>query len=179
MPTPVRTLPVALDREAFLKTLVCQLGRVLEDVVGLEQAEGLVSMVGQHIGQSILEAYRKELDGASVDRDVVADILLDLKTRIKGDFTLVSSSPRTLEYSASACPFAEEVVGHPALCMMTSNVFGTITAEVLGYARVELAKTIARGDGCCQVLVHLQMPDDDADDDGAFDAREYFGEPAL
>ena len=32
------------------------------------------------------------------------------------------------------------------MCMMTSNVFGHIAAENVGYAKVELQETIARGD---------------------------------
>ena len=32
------------------------------------------------------------------------------------------------------------------MCIMTSNVFGAIAAEHLGYAKVELQKTIPKGD---------------------------------
>ncbi len=42
------------------------------------------------------------------------------------------------------------------MCMMTSNVFGTIAAQNLGYARVDLDKTIANGDKECRVVVHLK-----------------------
>lgn len=55
--------------------------------------------------------------------------------------------------------------------MMTSNVFGLIAAENLGYAKVELAETIARGDGRCRVVVHLE-PGSGEHAPG----REYFGE---
>ena len=68
-----------------------------------------------------------------------------------------------------ACPFGELVRDRPSLCMMTSNVFGRIAAENLGYARVELRETIARGDPGCRVVVHL-VPGDEADPQ----AREYF-----
>lgn len=67
------------------------------------------------------------------------------------------------------CPFEDKVVGRPALCMMTSNVFGGIAAENLGYAKVEIQQAIARGDAECQVVVHLrQTPECDA-----ADGREY------
>ncbi len=32
------------------------------------------------------------------------------------------------------------------MCMMTSNVFGSIAAENLGYAKIELQETVATGD---------------------------------
>lgn len=43
-----------------------------------------------------------------------------------------------------ACPFGDKVIGHPALCMMTSNVFGSIAADNLGYAKVVVEEAIAR-----------------------------------
>jgi hypothetical protein len=54
--------------------------------------------------------------------------------------------------------------------MMTSNVFGAIAAENLGYAKVELQQTIARGDGGCRVVVYLRpTPESEA-----AEGREYF-----
>jgi len=73
------------------------------------------------------------------------------------------------------CPFAEKVVGRESMCMMTSNVFGTIAARNLGYARVELEETIARGDAGCRVVVHL-VPDVDVE---TVSGREYFGDQAV
>ena len=51
----------------------------------------------------------------------------------------------------TSCPFAEKVIGRPSLCMMTSNVFGTITADNLSYAK-SLEETIARGDSGCKIV---------------------------
>jgi len=49
------------------------------------------------------------------------------------------------------------------MCMMTSNVFGSITAENLGFAKVELRETIAAGSTGCVVVVHLNStPETDA-----------------
>jgi hypothetical protein len=39
---------------------------------------------------------------------------------------------------------------------MTSNVFGHITAENLGYAEVKLEETIAEGHPGCKVVVYLR-----------------------
>jgi hypothetical protein len=48
-------------------------------------------------------------------------------------------------------------------------VFGTIAAENLGYARVELKETIAAGDSGCLVVVHLKA----AAENEAAEGREY------
>lgn len=56
------------------------------------------------------------------------------------------------------------------MCMMTSNVFGTIAAENLGYAKVSLEQTIAQGAAGCRVVVYLK-PQPAADQ---AEGREYF-----
>jgi hypothetical protein len=42
------------------------------------------------------------------------------------------------------------------MCMMTSNVSGVIVSENLGYARVLLEETVAKGDAGCRVVVRLR-----------------------
>ena len=74
-----------------------------------------------------------------------------------------------------ACPFADKVLGRPSMCMMTSNVFGSIAAENLGYAKVVLQETIAQGHPGCRVVVHLK-PTAEAD---AAEGREYFAAAEL
>jgi hypothetical protein len=54
--------------------------------------------------------------------------------------------------------------------MMTSNVFGVITAENLGYAKVAIEEAIARGDPGCRVVVYLK-PTEEAK---AAAGREYY-----
>jgi hypothetical protein len=54
--------------------------------------------------------------------------------------------------------------------MMTSNVFGSIAAANLGYARVLLEQTIAQGHSGCRVVVELQP----SEEEGSLLGREYF-----
>jgi hypothetical protein len=54
--------------------------------------------------------------------------------------------------------------------MMTSNVFGSIAAQNLGYAKVELQETIAQGNAECRVVVHLNP----AGESQGAKGREYF-----
>ncbi len=69
-----------------------------------------------------------------------------------------------------ACPFGDKVVNRPAMCMMTSNVFGTIAANNLGYAKVQLQNTIAQGNSGCRVIVYLKLTPEAEEVEG----REYF-----
>ncbi|WP_300642916.1 methanogen output domain 1-containing protein [Nocardioides sp.] len=169
---PVQFVPdPGLERDLFLRTLVRELAGTLEETVGLEDAAGYISIVGRRMGAWLDESYREALGVDRLDRDQVAAVHVDLKARIQGDFVLQDSGQERLEYTNSRCPFEEKVLGRESMCMMTSNVFGLIAAENLGYAKVELAETIARGDGRCRVVVHLEPRS------GQHAAgREYFGE---
>lgn len=166
----IQELPIALERDAFLRNLIRELAGTLQEVVGLEEASGFVSVVGQKIGEQINDDYLSALDVPQLDREQVAAVLVDLKRRIQGDFYVIEESDEKIVFGNRACPFAEKVLGRPAMCMMTSNVFGVIAAENLGYAKVVLEKTIAGGDSGCRVVVHLKpTPDSEA-----AVGREYF-----
>jgi len=159
----LKSLPVRLDRDVFLRTLVRELAGTLQDVVGINEASGFVSVVGQRIGDLIDSEYRSALQVSNLSREQVADVLIDLKRRIHGDFYIIEENDEKIVLGNRACPFAEKVNGRPALCMMTSNVFGAIAAQNLGYSKVELQKTIAQGAAECRVVVFLKAtPESDA-----------------
>ncbi|MFF8726272.1 methanogen output domain 1-containing protein [Streptomyces sp. NPDC015171] len=164
---------IDLDRDVFLRTLVRELATSLESVIGLEEASGYISLVGQAVGTQIDEMYLKALGVDRLTREQVAEGLVDLKRRIKGDFFVIEQDDTRIVLGNRACPFAEKVLGRESMCMMTSNVFGTVAARNLGYASVELRETIARGDAGCRVVVHL-VPGA-----GPVTGREYFGDAEL
>jgi predicted ArsR family transcriptional regulator len=166
----VASAELPLERDLFCRTLVRELAGTLEEVVGLDQASGFVSVVGQRVGDWIDEQYRAALGVEELNRDQVAEVLVDLKRRIQGDFFLISVDDEKIVLGNRACPFAEKVIGRPSLCMMTSNVFGTVAAQNLGYAKVHIEEAIARGDAGCRVVVHLKPTAEAA----AVEGREYF-----
>lgn len=169
-PPAVSDLPVPLERDVFLRSLLRELAGTLQDVVGLDEASGFVSVVGQRIGDQINAQYKAALAVSGLTRTQVRDVLVDLKRRIQGDFYVIEEDDETIVLGNRACPFGDKVVGRPALCMMTSNVFGVIAAENLGYARVAIEQAIARGDAGCRVVVHLERPREAGETSG----REYF-----
>lgn len=169
-PPPVAELDVPLERDLFLRNLLRELSGSLQEVVGLEEASGFVSVVGQRIGRQIDHDYKRALQVEDLSRSQVAEVLVDLKRRIQGDFFVIEETEEKIVLGNRACPFGDKVKDRPALCMMTSNVFGSIAAENLGYAKVELQETIAEGHGGCRVVVHLK-PTDDAE---TAEGREYF-----
>jgi hypothetical protein len=159
--------PIPLDRDRFMRSLIRELAGTLEDVVGIEDASGYISVVGGTMGAGINAGYRNALQVDRLTRAQVADVLVDLKRRIEGDFYIIEENESRIVLGNRACPFGDKVIGRPSMCMMTSNVFGHIAAENLGYAKVELARTIALGHPECRVIVHLRS-------DETAEGREYF-----
>lgn len=166
----VASSEVPLNRDVFLRSLIRELAGTLEEVVGLNDASGYISVVGQKIGEQMNNDYCSALQTPRLSREQVSAVLVDLKRRIQGDFFVMEESETKIVLGNRVCPFAEKVIGRPSMCMMTSNVFGAIAAENLGYAKVALEKTIARGDPGCVVTVYLKQTDESEQDSG----REYF-----
>lgn len=165
----VNNLPMELSRDVFMRTLLRELSGTLQDVIGLEQAAGFISLVGQRMGDQINLMYRQGVGQEKLSSQQVGAVLVDLKSRIHGDFHIVSQDEDKIVLGNSACPFGDKVIGRPALCMMTSNVFGVITAENLGYAKVSIEESIAQGNGGCRVVVYLKSTTEALASEG----REY------
>ncbi|TMM50510.1 transcriptional regulator [Qipengyuania marisflavi] len=160
---------IDLERDIFLRTLLRELSGVLEDVVGLDDAAGFISVVGTAMGTQIDQEYRRALQVDQLSRDQIPDVLVDLKRRIQGEFFVLEETEDKIVFGNKRCPFGDKVRDRPSLCMMTSNVFGRIAADNSGFAAVDLEETIALGDPGCRVTVYLR-PSDDLPDT----AREYY-----
>ena len=162
--------PIGRDRDQFLRELLRELAAVLEKTVGLEEAEGFISLVGARVGEMMNGEYRAAAGQSPLSLEQVADALVDLKRRIDGGFSVESLDESGITLVNTACPFGAYVRNRASLCMMTSNVFGSIAANNLGYAKVELQETIAMGHEGCKVVVYLKRTPDAFDAEG----REYF-----
>ncbi|GGE16481.1 transcriptional regulator [Primorskyibacter flagellatus] len=154
-----------IDRENFLNSMVGALCETIEDVVGIEEAEAFIGLVGRRIGNSDVAQI---LDRDDADPRAVAEHLKAFKARIGGDFRVESVDGSRIEFSNCRCPFGAQAEGRPSLCMMTTNVFGRIAANATGYARVSVRESISRGQGRCLVSVQLAHTDDE-------DGQEFFG----
>ena len=168
--TAVKDMNIPLERDGFSRSVIRELSGLLEDMIGLEEASGFISVVGQHIGTEIGGYYKEALQVSSLNRDQISEVLVDLKSRIQGDFYIVEADENKVVMGNTVCPFGDKVKDRPSLCMMTSNVFGTISADNNGYAKVALDKTIAQGDPECRVTIYFKATDEAEQADG----REYF-----
>ncbi|MCC5616579.1 methanogen output domain 1-containing protein [Nostoc sp. CHAB 5836] len=166
----IKSLELPIERDHFLRTMIRELAGTLQDVVGIEQAAGFLNVVGYRTGQQVNELYQNALQLSNLSREQVTTVLVDWKRRIQGDFYVIEETDEKIVLGNRRCPFAEQVQGREAMCVMTSNIFGAIAADNLGYARVELQETIAKGAQECKIVIYLK-PSKVLED---FAGQEYF-----
>jgi len=145
-----------LTPNIFLQTFVLELMHASEQL-GQEQSQQLIEQIAKTAGCFFEEVYRSEKGNKdnALDIESYIELILGLKNNIGGKFSLTSSNQDYIVVSNCSCPFGEKVVNFPELCRMTSSVFGGIAARNFGYAKVEIVKSIARNDGCCEVYIHM------------------------
>ncbi|HWD22370.1 MAG TPA: methanogen output domain 1-containing protein [Burkholderiales bacterium] len=163
-------LPIPLDRDLFMRTMLREIAQTLEGRLGATGATDFVSEIGTAAGDQLNIYYRAALRTTSLTREQVAQACVDLKRRIQGDFYIIEQTDERIVLGNRACPFGNKVLDRPALCMLTSSVFGAIAAGNLGYAKVELKETIARRHPECRVVIHLKPTAETA----AHPGREYW-----
>lgn len=149
--------PIALDRDVFMRQLITSLSYLNEGILGSDLAGAYVMNTGLSMGAAIEEQYKAFW---GIDRpftlEEYAHVIVDLKQKIRGNFSLVSADPDKVVVQTTSCPFDRLVQRAPSLCFMTSSVFGGIAARNFGYAKVVLHKRIALGDPGCLVTVYLR-----------------------
>jgi len=147
-------------KESFLRALVVQLAKAVEEQHGPEAAEAAVAQVGSDVGGRMEEEFR--LAGEVVGRltpEQMGESYVRLKHAIDGEFSVVEAGPNRIVLENRRCPFGESVRRAPALCRMTSSVFGGIAARNSPEgASVVLEERIAVGDPGCRVTVYLGEP---------------------
>ncbi|QKE83744.1 methanogen output domain 1-containing protein [Arthrobacter sp. NEB 688] len=144
-------------RESFLRALVVQMSRAVEHHHGPDAAEAAVAQVGIDVGGQMEAEFR--LAEGVVDRltpEELGRCYVRLKHAIDGGFSVVEASAERVVLVNTRCPFGDTVRQAPALCRMTSSVFGGIAARNHDVgASVLLEERIAVGDPGCRVVVHL------------------------
>ena len=106
---------VPLERDGFLRSLLRELSGTLQEVVGIDEASGFISLVGQRIGDQINQSYGTALAVKNLSRRQVIEVLVDLKRRIQGDFYVIEEDDEKIVLGNRACPFGDKVIDRPSL----------------------------------------------------------------
>ncbi len=151
--------PEGFGKESFLRALVVQLSQAVEATHGPVAAQAAVAQVGADVGGQMEAAYRAaQAISGRLTPEQIADCYVRLKAAIDGDFYVIEVSDDRIVLGNRACPFGPVVQRSPALCRMTSSVFGGIAARNGQGATVTLEERIAVGDPECRVVVELRTP---------------------
>ncbi len=148
------------DRETFLRALVVQLSQAVEHAGGPDLNEDVVAEVGVNVGGQMEAEYRAAKDVVGrLTAEQMADCFVRLKHAIAGRFYVIEVSEDRIVLGNERCPFGNAVRKSPALCRMTSAVFGGIASHNHDDgAAVVLEERIAVGDPGCRVVIHLGEP---------------------
>jgi len=168
--TSTTPLDISSENDLFIRTLFEELSCSLLKVIGTEEASEFISVVAKNMGREVERKYKSALQVYNLSREQLAEVLVDLQNRIKSDFYIIEESDEKIVFGNRVCPFGVNVLNRPSMCMMTSNLFGSIAAENLGYAKVELQETIAQGNPECRVVIYLRLRKEAEKSPG----REYF-----
>jgi len=148
-----------LDRDSFLKTLLVDFVYLMENYLGSVRVGEYVTQVGLAVGARIEDQYRQAGRlKAPISPQQYGELIVDLKQRIGGNFSLKSVSPSQVALTSTSCPINSlvDITSSPALCRVTSSVFGGIAARNFGYAKVVIDESIARGNKRCKVRIFLK-----------------------
>ncbi|KKB38027.1 methanogen output domain 1-containing protein [Bacillus thermotolerans] len=143
----------SLTGTVFLSKLISQYAHIHEKTVG-KTADEYIRQLGLRTGEWIEGFYGDRNHEWTVDR--YAEVIVDLKNSIGGDFYISAVYPDHVVVKARKCPFGEAVKDAPHLCHMTSSVFGGIASRKFGYSKVSLRERIALGDLGCEVAIYFQ-----------------------
>jgi anti-sigma regulatory factor (Ser/Thr protein kinase) len=149
--------PGGFGKESFLRALVVQLSRTVEEQHGPDAAEAAVAQVGSDVGGQMEAEFRlAEEISHRLSPEELGRCYVRLKHAIDGDFRVVEANAERIVLENTRCPFGDTVKQAPALCRMTSSVFGGIAARNSpSGASVLLEERIAVGDPGCRVVVHF------------------------
>jgi len=143
---------VTLNREGHFNNLILNLGAELNDEVSKKRLKkaAIVSV------KDIEEQYKKFYSTDKLSYTQVIDSLLDAQRKIGGNFIVIERTEEIIILKNTKCPFGEKVKKAPCLCATTSALCGVMTAKNLGYSKVILKKTIAKGSNECLIYIYLK-----------------------
>lgn len=147
---------------SFLQAFIVQSTKIAESNGNqiMNDSDRYIEQVGLSASRCLEESARTCLAySGPIRSDQYADIIINIKNRIGGNFSRASSEQGIIRVVNSSCPFGCSVREAPELCRMTASVFGGIAARNFGYGKVELRKRIALNDDYCEVCIYTNPVD--------------------
>jgi len=143
-----------LTPEGYLKLFVEQTSGIATDMT-CTSLQAFIQRVVLNSSEALEQSYRnsKAISG-TLSMAQYGELLVDLKNTIGGRFEVTEQTEALLRLKTTRCPFGDLTKSAPALCHMTSSIFGGIAARNYGYAKVELRQRIALGSDHCDICIY-------------------------
>jgi predicted ArsR family transcriptional regulator len=142
-------VPVTLTKEAHFNEFLIRLGMEFN-----EGDKNKIKKAAIESAKAIEEQYKKFHGVDKLNYTQVIESLLDAQKKIGGNFIVIERTEDIIILKNTKCPFGDKVKS--CLCATTSALCGVMTARNLGYSRVILKKTIAKGAPECRIYIHLK-----------------------
>ncbi|NVK56494.1 MAG: transcriptional regulator [Alteromonadaceae bacterium] len=149
-------LNVDIDQQRFYQQCLLELNEVLQSILGKNESAAFISLVSVRIAEFFIKQYHEQSGQRYFSVTQLANLFVDLKRRIGGDFFIEEVDSQKIVLRNNRCPFGDKILGNTALCNMTADVFGKIAVGSNNYAAVSVDEAIARGDPQCKVTILLQ-----------------------
>ncbi len=164
-----------MDRFAFAMLSLAECARLLEKIAGREEAELVLGRVFNDVAKRVEESFGWSRGDNKPTLDETVQNLLRITHDWGASFAVRSKTEDRILLSSTQCPFGAGAIGCRSLCTWSSALWGGTLARAFGYASVSVDKSIAAGDGQCELTISLRPTG------GTKNANEveYFGEDTL
>jgi len=143
-----------LTPERYLQLFIGQTSGMAEGL-NCSTLESFIKKIVLNSSETLEDIYRESRDiNGILTMQEYGELLVNLKNTIGGEFEVTEIDEEHLRLKTTKCPFGDLIESAPALCHMTSSIFGGIAARNYGYAKVELKKRIALGSDHCDICIH-------------------------
>lgn len=145
-------VPVSLNKEIYFDEVILNLANEMGDEVSKKRVKKAAIATAQGI-----EVQYKKFHGVDkLNYHQVIDSLVDAQRKMGGNFIVLERTEEIIIIKNTKCPFGGKVKGKGCLCATTSALCGVMTARNLGYSKVILKRTIAKGANECLIYIYLK-----------------------
>ncbi|MFZ3382707.1 MAG: response regulator [Candidatus Methanoperedens sp.] len=114
----------------------------------------VITRMSEQVEDIIWAKYIHEIPKDSAQ---TANITCGILNKMGGSFSVKEVSEKGYVIMNNKCPWGENGIINPVLCMMTKAIFARIGVHVYKDINVDIKKTIAGGDDCCLVELFMRV----------------------
>ena len=153
-------VPVTLTQQGYFNDFILKIGKELND----DASKSKIKKAAIDNAKKIEEQYKKFHGLDKLSYSQVIDSLMNAQRKIGGNFVVIERTEDHVILKNTKCPFGGKVTSN--LCATTSALCGVMTARNLGYSKVVLKRTIAKGSQDCLIYIYLKKTKESEKDKG-------------